>query len=77
MLLPVFDPSLQPVVCSPVSESLHKATVDGVMAAVAAELKTIVKKDIQRRMVEGVAFAGFDQWWDEREHSAKVKYLYY
>ncbi|XP_026801519.3 histone-lysine N-methyltransferase SETD1B-A [Pangasianodon hypophthalmus] len=71
-LLPVFDPSVPPPGYLPVSESLHKATVDGVMAAVAAELKAIVKKDILRRMVEGVAFAGFDQWWDEREHSAKI-----
>lgn len=51
--------------------------MDGVMAAVAAELRVIVKKDIHRRMVEGVAFAAFDQWWDEREHSAKVEYVYY
>lgn len=77
ILLPVFDPSVPPPGYFPVRESLHKATVDGVMAAVAAELRVIVKKDIHRRMVEGVAFAAFDQWWDEREHSAKVEYVYY
>lgn len=47
------------------------------MAAVAEELRVIVKKDIQRRMVEVVAFAAFDRWWEEREHLAKVKYAYY
>ncbi|KAK3566054.1 hypothetical protein QTP86_025036, partial [Hemibagrus guttatus] len=71
-LLPVFDPSVPPPGYLPVTKSLHKATVDGVMAAVAAELRVIVKKDIHRRMVEGVAFAAFDQWWDEKEHTAKI-----
>ncbi|KAF5897852.1 histone-lysine N-methyltransferase SETD1B-A-like, partial [Clarias magur] len=72
VLLPVFDPSVPPPGYLPVSESVHKATVDGVLAAVAAELRVIVKKDIHRRIVEGVAFAAFDQWWEEKEHSAKV-----
>lgn len=76
MRLPVFDPSVPPPGYSPESESLHKATVDGVIGAVAAELRVIVKKDIHRRMVEGVAFAAFDQWWNEKEHSVKVKYAY-
>lgn len=71
----MFDPSVPPPGYVPVTKSLHKATVDGVMAAVAAELRVIVKKDIHRRMVEGVAFAAFDQWWDEKEQAAKVKYI--
>uniref|UniRef100_W5L7W3 SET domain containing 1B, histone lysine methyltransferase b n=2 Tax=Astyanax mexicanus TaxID=7994 RepID=W5L7W3_ASTMX len=71
-ILPVFDPSVPPPGYVPVKESLHKATVDGVLAAVAAELRAIVKKDIHRRIVEGIAFAAFDQWWDERERTAKV-----
>ncbi|XP_072537237.1 histone-lysine N-methyltransferase SETD1B-A [Salminus brasiliensis] len=71
-MLPVFDPSVPPPGYAPVNKSLHKATVDGVLAAVAAELRAIVKKDIHRRMVEGIAFAAFDQWWDEREHTAKI-----
>lgn len=73
VLLPVFDPSVPPPGYVPVSELIHKATVDGVLAAVAAELRVIVKKDIHRRIVEGVAFAAFDQWWEEKEHSVKVK----
>lgn len=76
-LLPVFDPSVPPPGYLPESNSHHKDTVDGVIDLVAAELRVIVKKDIHRRMVEGVAFAAFDQWWDEMEHSAKVKYVYY
>ncbi|XP_036433857.1 histone-lysine N-methyltransferase SETD1B-A [Colossoma macropomum] len=71
-ILPVFDPSVPPPGYVPVCESPHKVTVDGVLAAVAAELRTIVKKDIHRRMVEGVAFAGFDQWWEERERTVKI-----
>lgn len=46
--------------------------MDSVLAAVAAELRVIVKKDIHRRIIEGVAFVMFDQWWDERERTAKV-----
>ncbi|TSO88075.1 Histone-lysine N-methyltransferase SETD1B-A [Bagarius yarrelli] len=70
--LPAFDPLVPPPGYLPMTGSLHKATVDGVIVAVAAELRVIVKKDIYRRMIESVAFAAFDQWWDERENSAKI-----
>lgn len=53
-------------------ESPHNATVDEVLAVVAAELRAIVKKDIHRRMIEIVAFKAFDQWWDDKEQAAKV-----
>ncbi|XP_062854258.1 histone-lysine N-methyltransferase SETD1B-A [Trichomycterus rosablanca] len=70
--VPVFDSSVPPPGYVPVSASLHKATVDGVMAAVAVELRAIVKKDIHRRMIEVVAFGEFDQWWNENERTAKI-----
>ncbi|KAK1787083.1 hypothetical protein P4O66_017458, partial [Electrophorus voltai] len=70
-LLPVFDPTVPPPGYAPACQPLHKATVEGVLAAVAAELRATVKKDIRRRIVEGLAFAAFDQWWDEKSRSAK------
>ncbi|XP_043102302.1 histone-lysine N-methyltransferase SETD1B [Puntigrus tetrazona] len=70
--MPKFDPSVPPPGYVPMKESPHKATVDGVLAVVASELRAIVKKDIHRRMVEIVAFKAFDQWWDDKEQAAKV-----
>ncbi len=70
--MPRFDPSVPPPGYVPMNESPHKATVDGVLAVVASELRAIVKKDIDRRMVEIVAFKAFDQWWDDKEQAAKV-----
>lgn len=36
------------------------------------ELKAIVKKDITRRMVEGIAFKVFEEWWECQEKKTKV-----
>ncbi|XP_051950703.1 histone-lysine N-methyltransferase SETD1B [Xyrauchen texanus] len=71
-LMPRFDPSVPPPGYVPMKEFLHNATVDGVLAVVAAELRAIVKKDIHRRIIEVVAFKAFDQWWDDKEQEAKV-----
>nr|XP_055025182.1 histone-lysine N-methyltransferase SETD1B-A [Misgurnus anguillicaudatus] len=70
--MPRFNPSVPPPGYVPLKEFLHKATVDGVLAVVASELRAIVKKDIHRRMIEIVAFKAFDQWWDDKEQEAKV-----
>nr|XP_021327801.1 histone-lysine N-methyltransferase SETD1B isoform X1 [Danio rerio] len=70
--IPRFDPSVPPPGYVPIKESPHKATVDGVLAVVASELRAIVKKDIHRRMIEIMAFKAFDQWWDDKEQAAKV-----
>lgn len=70
--MPRFDPSVPPPGYVPMKESPHKATVDEILAVVAAELRAIVKKDIHRRMIEIVAFKAFDQWWDDKEQAAKV-----
>ncbi|KAG1974028.1 histone-lysine N-methyltransferase SETD1B-A [Pimephales promelas] len=70
--MPRFDPSVPPPGYVPMKELAQKATVDGVLAVVAAELRAIVKKDIHRRMIEIVSFKAFDQWWDDKEHAAKV-----
>ncbi|KAK1884235.1 Histone-lysine N-methyltransferase SETD1B-A [Dissostichus eleginoides] len=53
-------------------EDPHKATVDGVLLVIVKELKAIMKRDLNRKMVEVVAFRAFDDWWEKKEHSAKV-----
>lgn len=74
--MPRFNPSVPPPGYVPLRESLSKATVDGVLAVVASELRAIVKKDIHRRMIEIVAFKAFDQWWDDKEQEAKVGFSF-
>ncbi|XP_053328759.1 histone-lysine N-methyltransferase SETD1B [Spea bombifrons] len=69
--LPKFDPSVPPPGYEPKKEDPHKATVDGVLQVIVKELKAIMKRDLNRKMVEMVAFRAFDEWWDKKEHLAK------
>ncbi|XP_038853469.1 histone-lysine N-methyltransferase SETD1B-like [Salvelinus namaycush] len=70
--MPTFNPSVPPPGYLPLQEDLHKATVEKVLAVIMEELKSIVKRDINRKMVEGVAFRAFDEWWDGQEQKAKI-----
>lgn len=70
--LPKFDPSVPPPGYEPKKEDPHKATVDGVLLVIVKELKAIMKRDLNRKMVEVVAFRAFDDWWDKKERLAKV-----
>uniref|UniRef100_A0A8C8TI53 [histone H3]-lysine(4) N-methyltransferase n=1 Tax=Peromyscus maniculatus bairdii TaxID=230844 RepID=A0A8C8TI53_PERMB len=70
--LPKFDPSVPPPGYVPRQEDPHKATVDGVLLVVLKELKAIMKRDLNRKMVEVVAFRAFDEWWDKKERMAKA-----
>ncbi|XP_066227118.1 histone-lysine N-methyltransferase SETD1B [Saccopteryx leptura] len=70
--LPKFDPSVPPPGYMPRQEDPHKATVDGVLLVVLKELKAIMKRDLNRKMVEVVAFRAFDEWWDKKERMAKA-----
>ena len=74
-LIPRFDPSVPPPGYLPPRKDLHKVTVDKVISVIIDELKSIMRKDITRKMVEGVAFRAFDQWWDDQEQTAKVKHI--
>lgn len=51
----------------------HKVTVDKVLGAIMDELKAIIKKDITRRMVEGIAFKVFEEWWECQVKKTKVE----
>ncbi|KAM8961925.1 histone-lysine N-methyltransferase SETD1B isoform 2-T2 [Pelodytes ibericus] len=68
---PKFDPSVPPPGYELKKEDPHKATVDGVLQVIMKELKAIMKRDLNRKMVEMVAFRAFDEWWDKKEHLAK------
>lgn len=35
-------------------------------------MKHILKRDVNKRMVEATAFAALDVWWEKKEQSAKV-----
>ena len=70
--MPKFNPAVPPPGYEPKKEDPHKATVDGVLMVIVKELKAIMKRDLNRKMVEVVAFRAFDEWWDKKERSAKV-----
>ncbi|XP_030075218.1 histone-lysine N-methyltransferase SETD1B isoform X2 [Microcaecilia unicolor] len=69
---PMFDPSVPPPGYEPKKEDPHKATVDGVLLVIVKELKAIMKRDLNRKMVEVVAFRAFDDWWAKKERLAKA-----
>lgn len=74
--MPKFNPAVPPPGYEAKKEDPHKATVDGVLLVIVKELKAIMKRDLNRKMVEVVAFRAFDEWWDKKEHSAKVSCIY-
>lgn len=55
------------------AENPHEATVQMVLASLIQEMKNIMQRDLNRKMVENVAFATFDEWWDRKETKAKVR----
>lgn len=74
--IPKFNPNVPPPGYDTKKEDPHKATVDGVLLVIVKELKAIMKRDLNRKMVEVVAFRAFDEWWDKKERSAKVSHRF-
>lgn len=58
-------------------ENPHKVTVEKALEVIMDELKLIIKKDITRRMIEGIAFKLFEDWWECQEKKTKVSYITY
>jgi len=56
-------------------ENPHKVTIDKVIEVIMDELKSIIKKDMTRRMIEGTAFKAFEDWWSCQEKKTKVSSL--
>ncbi|XP_077378019.1 histone-lysine N-methyltransferase SETD1B-A-like [Festucalex cinctus] len=69
------DPLLPPPDYTLIREKNRKVTMDKVLAVLMDELKSIIKRDITRRMIEGVAFKVFENWWDDQEKKAKITAL--
>ncbi|XP_058508889.1 histone-lysine N-methyltransferase SETD1A isoform X1 [Solea solea] len=53
------------------ADNPHEATVQMVLANLIQEMKNIMQRDLNRKMVENVAFATFDEWWERKETKAK------
>lgn len=49
----------------------------GVIDRVISELKQILKRDFNKKMIENTAFKSFENWWDEQERKSKVRALYF
>ncbi|XP_056231274.1 histone-lysine N-methyltransferase SETD1B-like isoform X2 [Seriola aureovittata] len=70
---PRFNPFVPPPDYTVVREDPHKVTAEKVLEVLMDELKSIIKKDITRRMIEGVAFKAFEDWWDCQEKKTKIQ----
>ncbi|KAL7977531.1 hypothetical protein Chor_009480, partial [Crotalus horridus] len=55
----------------PLPEDPHASVVDTVLATLMQEMKSIMQRDLNRKMVENVAFSTFDKWWECKEEKAK------
>ncbi|GAB0099249.1 hypothetical protein DMENIID0001_150990 [Sergentomyia squamirostris] len=52
------------------SEDPNSKTITAVVDQVTAELKQILKKDFNKKMIENTAYKRFESWWDEQERMA-------
>ncbi|XP_044740720.1 histone-lysine N-methyltransferase SETD1 [Chrysoperla carnea] len=45
----------------------HAPTIRAVVDRVTTELKQILKRDFNKKMIENIAYKNFESWWDEQE----------
>ena len=48
-----------------------------VLDTVIEELKKILKRDFNKRMIESTAFKTFEAWWDDQESKFKVISIFF
>ncbi|CRL07368.1 CLUMA_CG020346, isoform A [Clunio marinus] len=58
----------------PVTDDPHEVAVDKVIEKLIYELKNILKKDFNKRMIENTAFKKYEAWWDEQEKMKNTRY---
>ena len=83
-MMPTFVPSYPrfynmfdvPDVPLPVQEDETSSKFRKVLGAVVTELKTVLSKDLRRKMVESTAFEVFDEWWSKNDLLDKVTKLF-
>lgn len=51
----------------------HKVAAKKVSEKLIEELKQILKKDINKRMIENTAFKKYEAWWDEQERNKNTR----
>lgn len=51
----------------------HEAACKKVIEKLIQELKQILKKDFNKRMIENTAFKKYEAWWDEQERSKNTR----
>ncbi|XP_050353651.1 histone-lysine N-methyltransferase SETD1 isoform X1 [Nymphalis io] len=49
----------------------HYPTINSVIERVTTELKLILKKDFNKKMIESTAFKNFEVWWDEQSRKTR------
>ncbi|XP_028671387.2 histone-lysine N-methyltransferase SETD1A isoform X1 [Erpetoichthys calabaricus] len=55
----------------PTQRDPHEATVAAVLSSLIQEMKSIMQRDLNRKMIENIAFGTFDEWWERKERKAK------
>ncbi|XP_073999250.1 SET domain containing 1 isoform X1 [Rhodnius prolixus] len=70
-LPPTFIPPVVPPPHSFKKLTPEELTVQSVVEEITKELKQILKKDFNKKMVENTAFKAFEKWWDEKERMSK------
>nr|XP_054749083.1 histone-lysine N-methyltransferase SETD1A-like isoform X2 [Lytechinus pictus] len=70
--MPPIPESLLPSLDKPQRDP-EKELVNEVLKTVIQEMKLIMKKDLNRKMVESKAFKSFETWWDTCQLMAKAK----
>ncbi|KAK6640665.1 hypothetical protein RUM44_012362 [Polyplax serrata] len=52
-------------------ENPHVATIHAVFTKITNDVKAILKRDFNKRMIEMTAFKKYEAWWDEEEQNHK------
>ncbi|XP_069357216.1 histone-lysine N-methyltransferase SETD1 isoform X2 [Maniola hyperantus] len=69
-LLPRHYPPAQPAERQE-HDNPHFPTINSVIERVTTELKQILKKDFNKKMIESTAFKNFEMWWDEQSRKTR------
>lgn len=56
-----------------VTDDPHEAAVKKVIDKLILELKQILKKDFNKRMIENTAFKKYEAWWDDQERNKNTR----
>lgn len=54
------------------SDNPHAPTINAVVQKITQELKQILKRDFNKKMVENTAFIKFESWWEEQSFKANI-----